>query len=218
MSVLNQNYTVECYNGSVEEYRGNIYKLVQKHSENFRKLFGTAFNLRKIPEGVRRYDNRESAYYVSVGRNHQRPTYDRAGWRKYWMRETVHYWRLADCKYIIRDGFGRAVHPDVIYRAVINEFGAIKTKFNHGTWMGHRNGVKRGCYGSMRNLKVKQQITQQCESDQCIDDAPKIRMGKSAKFIRLEAMCWWDDARYTHPQKNWKTQSKARKQWAKNLK
>lgn len=219
MSVLKQNYIVEKYNGEITEYNGDIHKLVERYKHNFRLMFGTSFNLRKLPKGDSRWGGeRASYYYVRVGRTYPRPVYDcTRSWS--WMKDTCYYDRAADCQFIIRDGFGRAVHPDVIYRAYIAELGALKTKFDDGMWSASLRwfkGAKAGAYGDRTNFPAKRHLKAWCQSKQKLDDEPEIRVGKSHKDLHYAIMSW--DPLPRCVQKSWKTQSKARKQWAKNLK
>lgn len=217
MSILNQNYIVERYDGITSEYYGNIADMVEHYGEHFRLMVGTAFNMRKPSERLYRWDdNRDSAYLINV----RRDSYSRAERSYLWVHDTEHYDRLVDCQYIIRNGFGRVVHPDVIYRAYLKEFGAKKTKFDHEHYRYTKlyfRGKRRSAYGTRHNKRcIYRALKQRVESDQMLDDQPAMRKN-NAYYVLNDVLCW-DEDRPRHNDKSWKTQSKAQKQWAKNLK
>lgn len=218
MSVLNQHYIIENYNGE-EERTSDISKYVEKYKARFRFVFGTNFNLRKFDKSERRWGSNKGNYF-SVTLKDKNYIASAIGWRY----EMHHQDRKAECLYVIRDGFGRIVHPDVIYNAYINERGAIKTKFTEQTYIGHwyygthgdvkrDRGERRKTYGSRvakGRLRILREITAPLEEDE-----PKVRLGTNHRDYVEHIRSW--DVSTRDVQKNWKKQNKAKKQWMKRV-
>lgn len=238
MSILRQSFTIEKYDRT-ETQCSDIAKLVEKHFNDFRQLFGVAFNYKRVSAtkyyswtAYPRYQRHtHSQYLVSTSQN----VYSR--WCDPIQQASTDY--FVDCQYLIRDGFGRVVHPDVIYKAYISERGIpkkprmIHTRF--GSFYQRRasrwdNGARQYCcVGYNNQYRFKQLLSEVMfsklnlnsiedelvESEYDLVNEPCVRQG-----LDNDALSYgrdWELPRGSN-HKSWKCQSKARKQWAKNQK
>lgn len=244
MSILNQSFTIEKFDGT-ETICRDISALVRKDPMMFRLNYGTHFNFRPVPKdrfgrtpSYRNYTETESVFWVEIPYG-----------SVYTFRGTFEILQkpmLADCKFIIRDGFGRAVHPDVIYQAYVERYGAKSTLYYEITYYGHSTPVKRGyngqlmstrwdrgqrasCWcGDRSDYRFKRQLSQMSESrsrantisDELVEnewDVLPIPQVRHGSIDGTWAGRDWDRPRRT-THKSWKSQSKAQKSWAKRLK
>ena len=214
MSILNQSFTIEKFDGT-ETICRDISALVRKDPMMFRLNYGTHFNFRPVPKdrfgrtpSYRNYTDTESVFWVEIPYG-----------AVYTFRGTFEILQkpmLADCKFIIRDGFGRAVHPDVIYQAYV-----MSTRWDRGQ--------RASCWcGDRSDYRFKRQLSQMSESrsrantisDELVENEwdvlpiPQVRHGS---IDGTWAGRDWDRPRRT-THKSWKSQSKAQKSWAKRLK
>lgn len=247
MSILKQSFIIECYNGT-ENTCNDIALLVKRDPRAFRLLYGTNFNVRKPPTDKYGYTISAfrlpfSAYMVDIFHNREF-----RGWEgdknigSYYDRTVT---MLVDCKYIIRDGRGRIVHPDVIYQAFIARYGEKSTEhylvnyFRRGLTKvpydrdlrptPRDRGAQARCWQDDRSdYKYKKLLVQMDESnnrsnmndDELVESEYELIRAPEMRKGSIEGSYhgrYWDSPR-RNTNKCWKSQCKIRKSWYKGLK
>lgn len=233
MYFQNQIYTIESYDR--KEIRCfDIKKVVEKHYHTFKAEFGTSFNFVPVKQEWSSYSRRpttidDNKYEVFIKFETTSFNVITSCTRKF----------IVDCLYIIRDGFGRAIHPDAILRAYHEEYGIKKIKFSdklyltrYGFYVSncsvYDQGHKKGSYGHNTQYKYKQTLSDiafaklnlNAVHDELVENEWDLVQVPAIRCARADAVYhgkYWETP-YRNCQKSWKWQTKNSKSWGNRIK
>lgn len=120
----------------------------------------------------------------------------------------------AECQAIIVDGFGRVISPQVLYKYYLDHLDQA-AKIRSRYWRGRSGRSSASCGSYARAIGRRKDLADEVELVHEYGDGVKLR-GKVRNDLRF-LYSWDNEYDWWHGSRSWKDQSKAKRQYLKNI-